>query len=145
MMADMEADDGDSPATSEETNTSRSSSNLVHPWPYLQNMFSFVEKRGESYIMQCKLCVPKKSNISAYKNSTSNLRKHVEVSHVSRAFPGLNWQQAIHIPKTVYGTANTVIQYWSSNLLALWRQLARTMPTNVLIQLANNSISTLAC
>ena len=32
--------------------------------------------------MQCKMCLLKEVEIASYKNSTSNLRKHVEVSEV---------------------------------------------------------------
>ncbi|KAL1268614.1 hypothetical protein QQF64_033977 [Cirrhinus molitorella] len=34
--------------------------------------------------MQCKLCLPKTTELAAYKNSTSNLRKHVERRHPSK-------------------------------------------------------------
>ena len=80
---------------------SENSRNEVHPWPYISDHFSFVEKRGDSFIRQCKLCVPKKTTISAYKNSTSNLRKHVEVNHVP--FPQLNQRTSAAMVKLTTG------------------------------------------
>ena len=52
-----------------------------HPWPYLRGMFSYIGVKDSSYRMKCLLCLPKNSEILAYKNSPSNLRKHVEVSY----------------------------------------------------------------
>ncbi len=42
--------------------------NEVNPWPYL------------CYIMQCKLCLLRETELAAYNISTSTLRKHVEVT-----------------------------------------------------------------
>src|SRR4029434_6695140 len=42
-------------------------------WPHLSKQFAFQRKRGNSYIMLCKLT--RLSELSAYKNSSSNLRK----------------------------------------------------------------------
>ena len=53
-----------------------------NPWPHLSKQFAFQHKRGNSYIMLCKLCLPCQTELSAYKNSSSNLRKHVLVSTV---------------------------------------------------------------
>ena len=53
-----------------------------NPWPHLSKQFAFQRKRGNSYIMLCKLCLTRQSELSAYKNSSSNLRKHVLVSTV---------------------------------------------------------------
>ncbi|KAM8721904.1 uncharacterized protein AB9X84_004672 isoform 2-T3 [Acanthopagrus schlegelii] len=52
-----------------------------HPWPYLRGMFSYIGVKDSSYRMKCLLCLPKNSEILAYKNSPSNLRKHVERKH----------------------------------------------------------------
>ncbi len=57
-----------------------SNSSKTNPWPYLQDHFDFKCKKDNSFIMQCKLCLPKMTELAAFKNSTSNLRKHVEVS-----------------------------------------------------------------
>src|SRR4029434_7422078 len=48
----------------------------------LSKQFAFQPKRGNSYIMLCKLCLPRQTELSAYKNESSNLRKHVLVSTV---------------------------------------------------------------
>src|SRR4029434_4709655 len=53
-----------------------------NPWPHLSKQFAFQHKRGNSYIMLCKLCLTRQSELSAYKNESSNLRKHVLVSTV---------------------------------------------------------------
>src|SRR4029434_6313136 len=50
------------------------------PSPHLSKQFPYKRKRGNSYIMLCKLCLTRQSELSAYKNSSSNLRKHVLVS-----------------------------------------------------------------
>src|SRR4029434_2347281 len=52
------------------------------PYPQLSKQFAFQRKRGNSYIMLCRLCLPRKTELSAYKNLYSNLRKHVLVSTV---------------------------------------------------------------
>ena len=49
------------------------------PWPNLRTMFQYKGKTENSVKFSCLLCVPKKS-VSAFSNSPSNLRKHVEVS-----------------------------------------------------------------
>ncbi|XP_072530968.1 zinc finger BED domain-containing protein 4-like [Salminus brasiliensis] len=55
--------------------------NEENPWPYLRDYFGFMCRNGNSFIMQCKLCLPRQTELAAYKNSTSNLRKHVERKH----------------------------------------------------------------
>src|SRR4029434_7556571 len=52
-----------------------------NPWPHLSKQFAFQRKRGNSYML-CKLCLIRQSELSAYTNSSSNLRKHVLVSTV---------------------------------------------------------------
>ena len=39
-----------------------------NPWPHLSKQFAFQRKRGNSYIMLCKLCLNCQSELSAYKN-----------------------------------------------------------------------------
>ena len=53
-----------------------------NPYPQLSKQFAFQPKRVNSYIMLCKLCLPHQTELSAYKNESSNLRKHVLVSTV---------------------------------------------------------------
>lgn len=45
------------------------------------SMFSYIGVKDSSYRMKCLLCLPKNSELLAYKNSPSNLRKHVEVGY----------------------------------------------------------------
>ena len=47
------------------------------PWPNLRTMFQYKGKTENSVQFPCLLYVPKKS-VSAFSNSPSNLRKHVE-------------------------------------------------------------------
>lgn len=53
--------------------------NVIHPWPYLQQMFLYIGMKDSSYRMKCLLCLPKVTEILAFKNSPSNLKKHIEV------------------------------------------------------------------
>ncbi|ROL47029.1 hypothetical protein DPX16_20681 [Anabarilius grahami] len=55
-----------------------------HPWPHIESMFTLVKVRNSSYILRCLLCLPKQTDISAFKNSTSNLRKHVARVHPNK-------------------------------------------------------------
>ncbi|KAG1926343.1 hypothetical protein F2P79_024933, partial [Pimephales promelas] len=55
-----------------------SNSALQHPWPYLKELFQVKTKKGNCIIMSCQLCLPKPVEISAFKSSTSNLKKHIE-------------------------------------------------------------------
>ncbi|KAM7405620.1 hypothetical protein PAMP_000054 [Pampus punctatissimus] len=48
-----------------------------NPWPNLEELFVFKRQQGNNVIMKCKMCLPSKTELSAYKTSTSNLRKHV--------------------------------------------------------------------
>ena len=54
-----------------------------NPWPYLDWMFESdrvknVATDKQTYIFKCLLCLPKKNYLSAFNNSTSNLKKHVD-------------------------------------------------------------------
>nr|XP_046255546.1 E3 SUMO-protein ligase ZBED1-like [Scatophagus argus] len=55
-----------------------------NPWPNLEELFVFKRQQGNNVIMQCKMCLPSKTELSAYKTSTSNLRKHVVRKHPSK-------------------------------------------------------------
>ncbi|XP_060782746.1 uncharacterized protein LOC132889959 [Neoarius graeffei] len=52
-----------------------------HPWPYLKEFFEIVGSKNDSFQMQCKLCIPKTHVLLAFKNSPSNLKKHIERKH----------------------------------------------------------------
>lgn len=57
-----------------------------HPWSYLGTMFSYLGMGANSktYRMKSMLCLPKCHEIKAFKNSPSNLKKHIEVSELSK-------------------------------------------------------------
>ena len=57
-----------------------------NPWPHLNECFTFTSKRGNSFVMQCQMCLPKVTQLAAFNNSTSNLRKHVLVSSLHKVF-----------------------------------------------------------
>ena len=42
-----------------------------NPWLHLSKQFAFKRKRGNSYIILCKLYLPSQTELSAYKNSSS--------------------------------------------------------------------------
>ena len=69
-------------ASSEEvvSNTVKSDS-AEHPWPFLEKLFKFESTEGKTYRFTCLLCRPKRTTCSAYHNSPSNLKKHIERLH----------------------------------------------------------------
>lgn len=67
------------PSTSEEVDGQEDESAVLHPWPYLQEFFEMVGSKNNSFRMRCKLCAPKYHELMAFKNSPSNLKKHIEV------------------------------------------------------------------
>jgi hypothetical protein len=56
-----------------------SAADVNSPWPYLDSMFKVksVDKKTVRFV--CLLCAPKHTECSAYLNSPSNLKKHIEV------------------------------------------------------------------
>ena len=54
------------------------------PWPNLKNLFSVVGKRKNNISFECLLCKPKKTVLSSYITSHSNLRKHIKVLNVKK-------------------------------------------------------------
>lgn len=58
-----------------------------HPWPYLREMFELkhISPDGKSLKFSCVLCKPLQYEVSAYYNSPSNLRKHVQVCSITLA------------------------------------------------------------
>lgn len=50
-----------------------------NPWLYRSEIYSFKHRKGDSVIMQCNLCLPRLTNVTAYKNSALNLGKHIKV------------------------------------------------------------------
>ena len=41
----------------------------VNPWPYIKDHFGYKSQKGNSIIMQCKMCLPKELEIASYKNA----------------------------------------------------------------------------
>ncbi|XP_051809094.1 uncharacterized protein LOC127535333 [Acanthochromis polyacanthus] len=78
MAADEELSQ---PSTSEEGAGKEDQPTLVHPWPYLEDFFDITGCKNNSFRMQCKLCAPKYHELMAFKNSPSNLKKHIEKKH----------------------------------------------------------------
>ncbi|KAL1248758.1 hypothetical protein QQF64_032974 [Cirrhinus molitorella] len=70
-------------STSEEIGSQgdQSTLTLIHPWPYLEEFFEMVGCKNSSFRMRCKLCAPKYHELMAFKNSPSNLKKHIEKKH----------------------------------------------------------------
>lgn len=53
--------------------------NVAHPWLYLQELFSDIGVKDTSYLIKRLLCLPRVTEILAFKNSPSNLKKRIEV------------------------------------------------------------------
>ena len=53
--------------------------NVEHLWPYFQEIFSYVGVKDSSYRIKCLLCLPRITEILAFKNSPSNLKNHIAV------------------------------------------------------------------
>ncbi|KAI4889111.1 hypothetical protein NFI96_025223 [Prochilodus magdalenae] len=68
-------------STIEEAGSQEDQLTLVHPWPYLKEFFEMVGCKNNSFRMRCKLCAPKYHEIVAFKNSPSNLKKHIDKKH----------------------------------------------------------------
>lgn len=59
------------------------STKTENPWPHLEKYFKYTGRRHgsmNSAKFTCLLCAPLVKTVSAYLNSPSNLRKHIEVS-----------------------------------------------------------------
>ncbi|XP_056453390.1 uncharacterized protein LOC130388084 [Gadus chalcogrammus] len=72
------------PSTSEAAGGQEDQPTLPHPWPYLEELFEMVGCKNNSFRMRCKLCAPKYHELMAFKNSPSNLKKHIEKIHPTR-------------------------------------------------------------
>ncbi|MED6255951.1 hypothetical protein ATANTOWER_017431 [Ataeniobius toweri] len=48
-------------------------------WPYFREQFNYKYKKGNNFVLQCKLSL-QLCKLSAVKNSTSSQCKHLEVS-----------------------------------------------------------------
>jgi hypothetical protein len=63
------------------TTAGNNETGISDPWPYLKAFFVFVERKEESVIHRCVLCVPKINNIRAHISTLSNLRVHMKKKH----------------------------------------------------------------
>ncbi|XP_034159778.2 E3 SUMO-protein ligase ZBED1-like [Pangasianodon hypophthalmus] len=50
----------------------------------MKQLFAVKAKKGNCVIMSCQLCLPRPVEISAFKSSSSNLKKHIERKHPSK-------------------------------------------------------------
>lgn len=66
----------------EEEDLEDNKSQTESPWPHLNAMFRCVKFDDKICKFICLLCMPRPKEVSAYSNSPSNLRKHVEVTIV---------------------------------------------------------------
>lgn len=71
-MSNNNSDEQES-ATDEAVNPEEAT--VAHPWPYLKEMSSCVGFKNDSMRIICVLCKPKVTELLAYKNSPSNLKK----------------------------------------------------------------------
>ncbi|CAL9694236.1 unnamed protein product [Knipowitschia caucasica] len=77
----MEESEQDSVIEDDSADTERQETR--HPWPYLKELFVVVGYKKDSWRMQCNLCLPKKHELLAFKNSPSNLKKHIQRKHAN--------------------------------------------------------------
>ncbi|KAI7809587.1 Tol2 transposase [Triplophysa rosa] len=85
--------------------------NVTHPWPYLQDFFSYIGVKNSSYRIKCLLCLPRVTEILAFKNSPSNLKKHIERKHVGhlKKYEELTSRKRKRAPETL-PTTSTIRQ-----------------------------------
>lgn len=55
----------------------------MHTWRY-RHHFTYKADQGKNIIVQCNLCLPRVNLLSTSKTSTSNLKKHLDVSLTER-------------------------------------------------------------
>ena len=81
----------------------------ANPWPYLKDFFEFKSANDNNFIRQCKRCMLKETQLSTYKHSASDLRKHVQVRQprvkLNKVTCNLSWIHAI----------NNFTQSWYAN------------------------------
>jgi hypothetical protein len=65
-------------SASSNVNASKCLKNAFETW-YLKDYFEFVSKSDKNLSVKCKLCLPLPKVLSTAYNSTSNLKKHLEV------------------------------------------------------------------
>lgn len=60
--------------------TSGETKSAMHTWRY-RHHFTYKADQGKNIIVQCNLCLPRVNLLSTSKTSTSNLKKHLDVSY----------------------------------------------------------------
>lgn len=88
-FVDLESIEPAGPSEPESTVSGEESENLQDqdfnagkeesPWPKLNTFFRVCSKRNNNLLFECLLCKPKKTVLSTYITSHSNLRKHIKV------------------------------------------------------------------
>lgn len=76
------------PKTASEMDVEQSESgsepkSAMHTWRY-RHHFTYKADQGKNIIVQCNLCLPRVNLLSTSKTSTSNLKKHLDVSLIKR-------------------------------------------------------------
>ncbi|XP_071777334.1 uncharacterized protein zbedx [Centroberyx gerrardi] len=61
--------------------TSVETKSAMHTWRY-RHHFTYKADQGKNIIVQCNLCLPKVNLLSTSKTSTSNLKKHLDRTHL---------------------------------------------------------------
>ena len=72
---DLQDQEGSQSAAVQDFNAGKEES----PWPKLNIFFRVCCKRNNNLSFECLLCKPKKTVLSTYITSHSNLRKHIKV------------------------------------------------------------------
>ncbi len=72
---DLQDQEGSQSAAVQDFNAGKEES----PWPKLNTFFSVCCKRNNNLLFECLLCKLKKTVLSTYITSHSNLRKHIKV------------------------------------------------------------------
>lgn len=65
----------------EQNETGGEPKSAMHTWRY-RHHFTYKADQGKNIIVQCNLCLPRVNLLSTSKTSTSNLKKHLDVSSI---------------------------------------------------------------
>lgn len=77
----LHADDESAADSVANVTTTTQATDEVHPWLYLHDLFSDIGVKDSFYRMKYLLYLPRVTEILAFKNSLSNLKKHIEVKY----------------------------------------------------------------
>ncbi|XP_030577209.1 uncharacterized protein LOC115774195 [Archocentrus centrarchus] len=112
--------DGITENENDDDSTDREQEALNHPWPYLREMFQIVGSKNDSWRMRCELCLPKKHELLAFKNSPSNLKKHIERKHVNHLerYKSLTSTAVRRRSKLDEGPSSKQLKLWETKTLS---------------------------